>query len=203
MKAAKPSLDLGDKTAPVHKLAIEAEIQELIDRLRTNLNLYLSERNKTKAKISPADIESFKKYINVYPQLKSKVNRLLIVGLRYPDETLNKIAEDYIKQHRLSEKINRADIGFWLLLWEDGNFVPLNAIRLMLVENEDGYKLNPCFSTTLISELVPMIEFQRDKELLRLEWAKSLSNPIKRQHEVERKQKRLNAFNCLLKVAKR
>lgn len=200
MKDAKPSFDLDDRTD--YGLAIESEIQELIDRLRANLNLFLSNRDKEKAKISSSDMLLFKKYINEYPQLKSKVNRLLIVGLRYPDNELNRICEEYIQQYRLIQRVNFADCSFWLLLWEDGNLVPLNAIRLMLVKKENGYVLNPCFGKHLIAELIPSVEFQRDKEKLRLKWAMSLSDPAKRFSETERKQKRLNAFECLLNLLK-
>ena len=198
MKDAKPSFDLDDKS--VSGLAVETQIQELIDRLRTNLNLFLSNRNKEQAKISSSDMILFKKYINEWPQLKSKVNRLLVVGLRYPDKELNSVCEEYILQHRLIEKIRHADCSFWLLLWEDGNLVPLNAIRLMTVKTDNGYILNPCFNKYLITELIPSVEFQRDKEKIRLIWAQSLKDPKKRATEVERKQKRLNAFECLLNL---
>jgi hypothetical protein len=201
MKDAKPSFDLDDRTG--YGLAIEAQIQELIDRLRANLNLFLSKRDKEQAKISLSDMVLFKKYINEYPHLRSKVNRLLIVGLRYPDKELNSVCEEYILQHRLIEKIKHADCSFWLLLWEDGNLVPLNAVRLMTVKTETGgYALSPCFNKFLIAELIPSVQFQRDKEKLRLEWAMGLSDPTKRALEVKRKQKRLNAFECLLNLLK-
>jgi hypothetical protein len=199
MKDVKPSFDLEDRTG--YGLAVEPEIQEFLDRLRTNLNLFLSNRDKERAKISPSDMLLFQKYINEYPQLRSKVNRLLIVGLRYPDKDLNRICEEYILQHRLINKVNFADCSFWLLLWEDGNLVPMNAIRLMTVKTENGrYALNPCFNKYLITELIPLVEFQKDKEKLRLKWAMGLSNPAKKIVEVERKQKRLNAFECLLNL---
>jgi hypothetical protein len=67
------------------------------------------------------------------------VNRLLIVGLRYPDVELNRLCEEYIRTYRLIEKIGYADFSFWLLLWEDGNLVPLNAVRLMRVKKDDKY----------------------------------------------------------------
>ena len=198
MKAAKPSFDFDDKLNC--KIAVEGEIQQFLERLRMNLNSYLSERDEAKVKLSPSDMYLFKQYIYDFPHLKSKINRLLIVGLRYPDVELNHIAEEYIKTHRLIERINYADTSFWLMLWEDGNLVPLNAVRLMLKQTENGYILNPCFNKYLILELIPLVKFQRDKEALRLSWATSLSDPAKRIVEVERKQKRLDAFNCLLEI---
>ena len=201
MKSAKPSIDLDDKTG--YGLAVEPEMQRLIEKLRTNLNLYLSERNKTKAKISATDLYNFERYIYDYPQLKSKVNRLLIVGLRYPDEQLNRICEKYIREHRLIESIKHTDTAFWLLLWEDGNLVPLNAVRLMLVKTDNGYDLSPCFRNHLLTLLIPLVEFQRDKEQHRLNWVKTISDPVVRAKENERKQKRLDTFNCLLSLMKK
>jgi hypothetical protein len=198
MKNAKPSFDLDDRTD--YRLVIEAEIQELIDRLRTKLNLFLSNRDKEKAKISSSDMELYKHYVECFPQLKSKVNRLLIIGLRYPDIKINKLAEEYVLKYKFCEQIKFTDMAFWLMLWEDGNLVPMNAVRLMLVKTENSYKLNHCFNSYLIKELLPLVKFQRDKEIIRLRWAQSLKNPEKKKTEIERKQKRLDAFNCLLEI---
>jgi hypothetical protein len=200
MKSVKPSIDMDDRTG--YKLAVEPKIQRLIEKLRTNINLYLSERNKSKVKISEKDLKDFQFYINNYPQLKSKVNRLLIVGLRYPDEQLNRICEEYIRKCRLIEveQFKHADTMFWLMLWEDGNLVPLNAVRLMLVKTGKDYDLSPCFDKHLISLLIPLVEFQRDKEQQRLNWVKTISDPVVRAKENERKQKRLDTFNCLLSL---
>lgn len=200
MKSAKPSVDFDDQEKSSYGLAVETEIQELIDKLRRNLNLYLSDRDKTKAKLSDVDMYRFQTYIKDYPYLKSKVNRLLIVGLRYPDVELNRICEEYIRNYRLIEKIGYADFSFWLLLWEDGNLVPLNAVRLMLVKKDDKYQLSPCFNKSLVALLIPLVEFQRDKEQQRLKQAMSLSDPIKRATETARKQKRLDTFNCLINL---
>ena len=199
MKKAKPSLDLDDKQH--HRTVKEGEIQRFIDMLRKNLNSYLSNRNKSIAKLPPKDIERFRNYIENYPWLKSKVNRLLVVGLRYPDKDLNEIAENHIKQNCIIEKIDYVDSAFWLMLWEDGNLVPMNAVRLMLVETKDGYKLNPCFNQRIRQELIPLIKFQRNKEVLRLQWAMSLDDTAPNKPiEIERKQRRLDAFEALLEL---
>ena len=72
----------------------------------------------------------------------------------------------------------------------------------MLRENEKGdYELKTCFKhdARLKEELKPLIEFQRDKEIIRLQWAQSLKDLQKREIEVKRKQQRLDTFESLLK----
>ena len=199
MKNVKPSVDIDDRN--YHKTIIEGEMQSFLDKLRKRLNSYLSSRRNDIAKLSQQELCLFSRYLYDYPHLKSKINRLLVVGLRYPDERINEISEEYIKKHRLNETINHADYGFWLMLWEDGNLVPLNAVRLMLTKTDEGYTLNPCFDKQLMSEIKPLIEFQRDKEIIRLQWARSLNNPERQEKEVERKQRRLDMFNLLLKIS--
>lgn len=198
MKDVRPSCDT--ENDEYCGLAIESEMQRFLGNLRAKLNLYLSNRSIDKAKLSEDEMFMFKAFINHYPQLKSKINRLLVVGLRYPDKRLNKICEEYILKYRIIQAINYADTAFWIMLWEDGNFVPRNAIRLMVVKDGERFKLNSCFRPELIRELIPLVEFQRDKELKRLNWVKTLSDAQKRETEVTRKQKRLDSFNCLLKL---
>jgi hypothetical protein len=93
------------------------------------------------------------------------------------------------------------DDAFWLLLWEDGNLVPLDAVRLMIKNDNDNIVINNVFDKRLISNLIPLIEIQRDKEINRLMWAQSLDNNSQREKEVARKTRRLEAFNTLLKAA--
>ena len=203
MRKVKPTtIDFSDNG--MYKTVIEGEIQAFIDQLRNKINRYLSHRDKYSTKVSEEEIETFQKYLLKYGHLRSKVNRLLIIGLRYPDYRLNMLSEEYIKKHKMFPEQRWADSAFWLLLWEDGNLVPLNAVRLMIVDNGKGkFEINPCFNKHLILELMPLVEFQRDKEKLRLAWGKKLRNLEQRKAEVERKQKRLDFFNCLLEVMKK
>ena len=204
MRKVKPSsVDFSDNG--MYKTVIEGEVQAFIDQLRNKINKYLSHRDKRSVRLEEKDIEKFQRYLlEKYGYLRSKVNRLLIVGLRYPDYRLNQISEEYIKKNKMFPEQRWADSSFWLLLWEDGNLVPLNAVRLMIVDNGKGeFELNPCFNKHLVLELMPLVEFQRDKEKLRLEWAKKLRNPEQRKAEIERKQNRLDFFNCLLEVMKK
>ena len=201
MRKVKPaSIDFSDNG--MYKTVIEGEIQSFIDQLRNKINKYLSHRDKRSVRLEEKDIETFQGYLLKYGYLRSKINRLLIIGLRYPDYRLNQLSEEYIKKNKMSP--NWTDSALWLLLWEDGNLVPLNAVRLMIIDNGKGqFELNPCFNKHLVLELMPLVEFQRDKEKLRLEWAKKLRNPEQRKAEIERKQNRLDFFNCLLEVMKK
>ena len=203
MRQIKPaSIDFSDNG--MYKTVIEGEIQAFIDMLRNKINKYLSHRDKRSARLEEKDIETFQRYLEKYGYLRSKINRLLIVGLRYPDYRLNQLSEEYIKKNKMFPEQRWTESSFWLLLWEDGNLVPLNAVRLMIVDNGKGeFELNPCFNKHLVLELIPLVEFQRDKEKLRLEWARKLRNLEQRKAEVERKQKRLDFFNCLLEVMKK
>ena len=200
MKSVKPSIDVNDKA--FFRTNTEAQLQAFLDKLRKQLNNWLKSRSNLDARLLPGQLSLFKFYMEEYPYVRSKINRLLIIGLRYPDKELNKVAEEYVLKMKIYEPINHADYAFWLMLWEDGNLVPLNAIRLMLRENEKGdYELKTCFKhdTRLKEELKPLIEFQRDKEIVRLQWAQSLKDLQKREIEVKRKQQRLDAFEALLK----
>lgn len=200
MKSVKPSVDINDRA--FYRTSAEAKLQSYLEFLRRRLTAYLKSRHPFDAKLSVGEVMMFKRYLEEYPYIKSKINRLLIVGLRYPDKEINEIAEEFILKHKIYSQINHADYAFWLMLWEDGNLVPMNAVRLMLNNTEKGFELKPCFKhdTRLMEELKPLIEFQRDKEILRLEWAKSLKDKEKREAEVERKQRRLDTFECLLKL---
>ena len=142
----------------------------------------------------------FKKYLSEYPYVKGKINQLLILGLRFPDKRLNTISEDYIKKYRTIKQFMHTEFDFWLKLWSDNDFVPLNAVRLMLDETDEVVRLNPCFTTAMLFELKPLIEYQRNKEILRLQWAQSLKSKEKKEKEVTRKQRRLNAFEELLSL---
>jgi hypothetical protein len=187
MKSVKPSIDVNDKA--FYRTDTEAKLQAFLDLLRKQLNRWLESRSNLDARLLPGQLNLFKFYMDEYPYIKSKINRLLIVGLRYPDKEFNKVAEEYVLKMKIYEPINHADYAFWLMLWEDGNLVPLNAIRLMLNKTVDGYDLKPCFKydARLMKELKPLIEFQRDKEIVRLQWAQSLKDLQKREIEVKRK----------------
>ena len=178
----------------------EGEIQTFIDKLRSDLNDFLTCRNSKELRLTEKQLELFRKYIYEYPFYRSKVNRLLIVGLRYPNKELNKISSEYIRAHKMCPYYN--DDSFWLLLWEDGNLVPIDAVRIMTKYVDNNIVINPVFDLHLVKNLIPLIEVQRDKEINRLMWAQSLEDETKREKEVARKSRRLEAFNTLLNAAR-
>ena len=202
VRSTKPTVEITEKIGC--RCTVESDIQILTDKLRSNLNNYLAHRNKDEVKIADKDVLLFANYAEQLSYLRNKVDRMLIVGLRYPDEKLNKIAENIILRHKVNRKIQYVDATFWLLLWSDDNFVPLNAVRLMLdkTDDGDGVELATCFSRSLIKDLIPLIEFQKKKEELWFLWARSLKKGEWHKKEVDRALKRIIWFNQLLKVAK-
>ena len=178
---------------------IEGEMQFFIDKMRNELNNWLTNRSTSKLIVNEAYINKFTEYLNTH--YRSKVNRLLILGLRYPNKELNRISAEFIRSKKMHPYYS--DAAFWLLLWEDGNLIPNDAIRLMLVERGDTLEINNCFDTHLIRHLIPLIEVQRNKEIQRLVWAQSLEDETQREKEVARKTQRLEMFNTLLESASR
>ena len=85
-------------------------------------------------------------------------------------------------------------------MWEDGNFVPMDAIRLMLKIENGKYVINSRFEKALIKTLIPYITSQRDKEIERLKWAQTRDD-CNEDRQIPRKLRRLSAFNTLLKAA--
>lgn len=180
------------------KSIIEGEMQYFLEYLRKQLNEYIAKRCKESVQLTNDEISKFNKYLTQYLCYRSKINRLLIVGLRFPDKRLNEICYKYISEHRKSSHFQ--DFTFWGLLWEDGNLVPLDAVRLMLIKKNKQFSIDPYFDRHLIRNLIPAIEFQRDKEIQRLKWAQSLDGE-EYEREVARKTRRLEAFNILLNAA--
>ena len=183
---------------------VEGEIQAFLERLRGNIRSYITNRNPNVASLTKREIEKFKRYtINyciVYP---AKVSRLLIIGLRYPDKQLNEFCVNWIRGDSLSFGKNYYyDHHFWGLLWEDGDLVPLDAIRLMGQKEGEEFIIDSRFEKTFIKTLMPYFEAQRDKEVMRLKLA-MMRDDRDDERQVARKLKRLNAFNILIAAAEK
>ena len=179
-----------------HRTVVEGAMECFLNRLQGKLNNYLAQR--LPAPLSNAELSLFHKYLSECLMHRGLINKLLVVGLRYPDKRLNRICEKFIRENK--KYPHYSDIYFWNLLWEDGNLVPMDAIRLMLVKKEDRIVIDPVFEKDLIKFLLPLIELQRDKEKTRLDWVSSLEGEEK-EKEVKRKEKRLKAFERLLQAA--
>lgn len=185
---------------------VEGEIQAFLEKLRGNVRAYITNRNATVSNLTTSELEKFKNYVRKYCTIyPDKISRLLIVGLRYPDSTkqINKFCMEWIRSESLAYGKNYFfDKHFWGLLWEDGDLVPLDAIRLMGTKKDDTFFIDERFEKTFIKTLMPYFEAQRDKEVMRLKVAQMRDD---RDHDtqVARKLKRLNAFNILISAAEK
>lgn len=178
---------------------VEGEIRHLINNMRSKINNYIAERNIEGYSLTADGMAQFKKYVTSnFRCYKLLVNQLLILGLRYPDKELNRFCERFIAENK---KRPFTDYYFWGSLWEDPDFVPLDAVRLMLKKENDKYQIDPCFAFTFIQSILPLMEAQRDKEVLRLAQAQMLEGK-EREQQVARKMHRLTAFNTLIEAAK-
>lgn len=197
----RPGENLEKPLRSSSKLAVECDINNFISKLRRNLNLYISERTTEICELSAQDKELFKKYILEYFRAcRTAINQLLILGLRYPDKELNQFCSGFVRDNKKNPPF--VDYYFWGMLWEDEDFVPLDAVRLMLVKKEDMYEIDPCFDAAFIRNIFPLFEAQRDKEALRLAQAQMLEGK-ERERQVSRKMHRLNAFNTLIAAAQK
>lgn len=183
------------------RLAVEGEINVFISKLRRNLKSYISERNVPGCKLSDEEMAEFQKFVrNYFRYCRLPINQLLILGLRYPDKELNSFCAKFIQEHKKNALI--VDYYFWGSLWEDTDFVPLDAVRLMVVKINGNYEIDKCFDAGFIKSILPLIEAQRDKEALRLTQAQMLEGK-EREQQVARKMHRLNAFNLLIDAAQK
>ncbi len=193
-KAPGKPADEIDRNRP--RTIVEIELHRFINILRSKIKLYVTYRNIEASKLEPETIKRFCSLVenNCYAYPKT-VNNLLILGLRYPDSSkeLNHFCTKWIAEHKMHS------YEFWYQLWQDPDFVPLDAVRLML---DGNHQLKLKFSALLIKNLIPLIENQRDKEQKRLEWSENLSG-IEREKHVSRKSERLEAFNELLSVVQK
>ncbi len=185
----------------------EGQVQMLIDRLRGYINAYIANRSSSAVALTESEYAEFESYVTKYFSMyPAKIGRLLTIGLKYPDSSkrINNFCVDWIQNSfRRVGKDYYSDPHFWGLLWEDGNFVPLDAIRLMLAKDEKGvYQIDKRFDERNIKILLPYIEAQRDKEIERLKWAQTRDDSHE-SNQVPRKIRRLEAFNTLIDAAER
>lgn len=184
----------GENKLHCPKTIIEVEARQFLSLLQNRLNNYLAKRGDLPS-LSENEQQQLERFL-ISPNTKEIKKQLLVIGLRYPDKRLNSTCQKYIA----TQKSLFIDNAFWVLLWSDGNLVPMDAIRLMLKKKGEEYVIDPVFEKQIIYILIPLIELQRNKEITRLKWAQSLRGE-EREREVARKTRRLNAFNILLQAA--
>jgi len=120
---------------------------------------------------------------------------LLVDGLRYPDKKLNDFCVNFLER---VEREHGISWTLWMNLWSRP-FVPADAIRLMMFQEDGEYSRKESFK-----EIVPMLKnkiFRHlEAEHKRLETAKEIADPLVREREVERKQRRIRLFEQLVDV---
>ena len=185
-----------------HGLAAEGEVQSFLDYIRSISKEYFIKPSCSGVVITSNELKKFKKYVeNYFVLLPDKVYRLLIEGLRFPDSSgeINAFCNKWITS---CPRDYYQETHFWFLLWEEGSFVPMDAIRLMLEKTDGVYQINKRFDVALIAELLPKFIVHRNMEMIRLENAQRLTG-AERDREVSRKIRRLEAFNLLISSAEK
>lgn len=176
------------------KSVAEIEMEIMISHLRSRINNYVTSRFPDA--FSAKELSVFAEYIEKNKFHRSLVNQMVALGLRYPDKNLNELCSRWIKENRMDP--NFPSFDFWSLLWEDGDLVPMDAVRLMVTKQEESYHIDENFNKELMRYLIPLIEIQKNKEAQRLKWAEALSES---EADIARKTRRLNAFDILLNAA--
>lgn len=200
-KAANKKLNAGKAAKRKQKKTPEEiEMTKMRHILNARLKKFLPTRSLEKPLMNHAEFHDFKVMIKLYPLYQEEINKLLEVALRYPEPALVEIASDFIiEQIKIKGDKNEA---LWKLLWSSTHLVPMDVVRLMY--DECGNKIDEYFDKNFLKdELLPLIEIQRDKEISRLNTSKntpvhSCEEAITKCMDIERKTKRLNAFNNLI-----
>ena len=177
----------------------EIEMTNLRHLLNTRLKTYLSTREKKTPMLKPSEYWEFKNLISLFPACWDEINKLLEIGLRYPEPLLNELCVDFIKGSIKKKAI--INFSLWRLLWSSEHLVPNDTIRLML--DEKG-KIDYYFSPFLIRDLIPLMQIHLEKEILRLEEARakptqSDDDLLAKDKDIERKTQRVEAFKSLIK----
>ena len=181
-----------------HKKTEEEKFMTVLrHRLNTRLNYYLVNRSTEAPLITTEELKDFKGYLNMYPLYREEIHSLIELGLRYPNDALNKLCTEFMKSIK-NEKLPCSNL--WCLLWAENHLVPNDTIRLML--DEDG-NLDKYFSKFSLRTLIPSIKAHQEKESLRLSVAlakptKSSEEETAKQKDIERKTQRLEMFNDLI-----
>lgn len=170
----------GTKNLSKSRTVAEGEFNQLIDGLRSRLR-FINSEDEGFFRLSEDERQAISYYLTEYSR-SSKIDDLLVIGLRYPDEDFNLLSFAYVKRLRMGIE------SFWVKAWED-SYIPADTIRLMYDEDD---KISKSFSLKVLETLFPLIRKQCEKEVLRM-WASPNYEDMVREH------KRLNSFNKLVK----
>ena len=187
---------------PKEELSVEEyrkKIHSLWEEVRRKRERYVKERVLEDTVLSEEQKRDFRYFVtNNYDienqGLAAVTGALLVEGLRYPDKELNDFSFNFLR-----EKESAADSiswSFWICVW-DQEFVPLDAVRLMLDINDGSFRALDRFRD-LVKVISSKMVRHLEQEYRRLEWSRSLEDPEIRSREVGRKCRRIFYFQALL-----
>lgn len=144
--------------------------------------LYLDSPSKAK----------FTKCLETGSAYRHQENELLALALRCPHENLAEIAGEYVAAHRVKKLPIGASHSLWRTVWND-EYVPMDAIRIMIPQTDETSVLKNCFGKVFLSELYPLVKVHKEREVFRRDAALS-------REETALAEKRIRAFDKLLKT---
>ncbi len=163
---------------------MNAELRQEI-ALRVLLpTLYLESPSKAK----------FTKCLEKSSSYRRQENELLTLAMRCPHENLAEIAGKYVASHRIKKLPMGASHSLWRTVWND-EYVPMDAIRIMMPPTEETSVLKNCFGKVFLSELYPLVKVHKEREIFRRDAALSYE-------ETALAEKRIRAFDKLLSKTK-
>lgn len=142
--------------------------------------LYLDSPSKAK----------FTKCLETGSAYRHQENELLALALRCPHENLAEIAREYVAAHRVRKLPIGASHSLWRTVWND-EYVPMDAIRIMMPQTDETSTLKNCFGKVFLSELYPLVKVHKEREVFRRDAALS-------REETALAEKRIRAFDKLL-----
>lgn len=180
------------------------QVREYIDsifkKLHDSRHQYVLDRDLQKAEILEEDRN---KIINILQhwgeEYEENINKVLCECLKYPDEKLNKEAYKFIA--KLLED-DRMGLSFWMYLWKQG-FVPNDVLELMDEEHISPKHGKTGYAKTfrkMYAHIVLPDDMKRHLkwERERLEDAKKLEEPAKRERQIVRVEARIKKFEHLI-----
>lgn len=187
---------------PKEEVSIEEyrkKIKELWDFISGKREQYVKDRDLEASALSDEVKEKFRYFVTRNYDSSNQVlaavtGALLVEGLRYPDKELNNFSYNFLREKESAD--NDISWSFWISVW-DQEFVPLDAVRLMLDINNGSFRALDRFRD-LVKIISGKIVRHLEQEYRRLKWSRSLEDPDIRSRECGRKSKRIFYFQALL-----
>ena len=125
---------------------------------------------------------------------RKQSNEFLALAMRCPHENLAEIAGEYVASYRVKKLPMGASHSLWRTVWND-EYVPMDAIRIMMPQTDETSVLKNCFGKVFLSELYPLVKVHKEREVFRRVAALS-------REETALAEKRIRAFDKVLKKIK-